>query len=427
MAKTGDYKKKIKNFNIESVLPGKKAYWVLLLVMALVALAFMAMLTVVKAFPAGITLVLTFLLLALFAGVWILLRQQGKVTRILGVMVAVVFLIVYGMGTYYLGTTYAMFNKISQNAELQAKAGDITSEAFNVYITGIDQWNKEKGLDLERSDVNMIVTVSPLTRKILLTSIPRDAYVELWHVPEMDKLTHTGIYGVEETIKTVEKWLGVDLNYYVKMNFSAVRDVIDAIGGIDVNSPVAFKSSISNYEYEKGWNHMNGKKALFFARERKAFEGKDSIRVENQQLVVKAVINKLTSSTTLLTSYGDIVGAAGGSLQTNMSSQDMQSLVRMQIQDLGDWDIETQKIEGEYDMDYVASLTQEQKFQVYKCDPASVQQCLDNIRAVMNPTDEEIQEMIEQRKKDSAAGFLKRLFGGGSEEEAETAESTDGQ
>lgn len=406
-------KKTRKKKGLKNMLPANRGLAILLLVMGLVAVAFLAMLTVVRAFPASITLGLVLMLVILFAVVWSLLGRKGRGARVLGVLLAAVFMLVYGMGTYYLGTAYAMFNKISSDSQLQARGGDITSEAFNVYITGIDQWNKEKGLDLERSDVNMIVTVCPQTRKILLTSIPRDAYIELWHVPEMDKLTHTGIYGVEETVKSVENWLGLDMNYYVKMNFSAVRDVINAMDGIDVNSPVAFKSSISDYEYVKGWQHMNGKKALFFARERKAFEGKDSIRVQNQQLVVKAVINKLTSSTTLLTRYGDIVGAAGKSLETNMSSDDMQKLVRMQLADLGDWEIESQKIEGQYEMDYVASMAKTAKYQVYKTYPESVDKCVDNIKSVMNPTEDDIRESIDRRKKSAAGNFLKRIFGGG--------------
>lgn len=407
---TGNTKKKK---GIRKILPENRFYAVLILVMALVAIAFLCMMAVVNAFPADMTMGIVAALFIVFLLAWILLARKNRVVRVLGLMLSVIFLALYGLGTYYLGTTYAMFARIS-NAEAEVKPSeglDPTEEAFNVYITGIDQWNKEKGLDLERSDVNMIVTVCPKTRKIMLTSIPRDAYVELYHVPEMDKLTHTGIYGVEETIRSVENWLDLDMNYYVKMNFSAVRDVINAIDGIDVNSPVAFKSSISDYEYVKGWNHMNGKKALFFARERKAFEGKDSLRVENQQLVVKAVINKLTSSTTLLTKYGDIVGAAGKSLETNMTNDDMQRLVKMQLADLSEWDIQTQKIEGEYDMDYVASMAQTQKYQVYKTYPESVAGCVDAINAVMNPTDAEIQEMIENKKKVSFYNFIKGILG----------------
>ena len=357
-----------KKKGISRIFPENKLYTVLILIMALVAIAFLAMIAVVNAFPANMTMGLVAALFAVLLLAWVLLARRQRPLRVLGLLVALLFLTFYGLGTYYLGTTYAMFARISNNeAPVKPSEGlDPTQDSFNVYITGIDQWNKEKGLDLERSDVNMIVTVCPQTRKILLTSIPRDAYVELDRVPEMDKLTHTGIYGVDETLNTVEKWLGIDLNYYVKMNFSAVRDVINAMGGVDVYSPVAFGSSISDYTYEKGWNHLDGKAALYFARERKSFEGKDSLRVENQQILVKALIDKLTSSTTLLTKYGDILGAAGKSLETNMSNDDMQNLVRMQLADLSPWTVESQKIEGEYDLDYVASLAKTSRYQVYK-------------------------------------------------------------
>lgn len=421
MANTTKKKKRLRIF------PENKFYTLLVLVMALVAIAFLAMIALVNAFPPDMTMAFVGVLFAALLIAWILLARKKRPLRIIGLLIAILFLAVYGMGTYYLGTTYAMFARISNNeSQVKPTEGfDPTQEAFNVYITGIDQWNKEKGLDLERSDVNMIVTVCPQTRKILLTSIPRDAYVELARVPEMDKLTHTGIYGVDETINTVEKWLGLDLNYYVKMNFSAVRDVIDAIGGIDVYSPTAFKSNISNYEYVEGWNHMNGKKALFFARERKSFEGKDSLRVENQQRVVKAVIDKMTSSTTLLTKYGDIVGAAGKSLETNMSNTDMQNLVKMQLSDLSPWSIESQKIEGEYAMDYVASLAKTSKYQVYVPDPESVAACLDAIETVMNPTQEELDEILENKKRTTAINFIRNILG--RKDEAAEVEEQEGE
>ena len=402
----------------KGILPAGKGYAAVVLLMALVAIAFLVMMAVVDAFPRTIALAAVGLLFALLILTDVLFCRRTRALRVFGLFLAVVFFTVYGLGTYYLGTTYAMFSRISKaDSSSETEGVDITEESFNIYITGIDQWNKEKGLDLERSDVNMIVTVCPKTRKILLTSIPRDTYVPLASNGAMDKLTHTGVYGVDETIGTVEGWLGLDMNYYVKMNFSAVRDVIDAMGGIDVYSPVAFESSISNYKYVKGWNHLNGKAALFFARERKAFDGKDSIRVENQQRVVKACIDKMTSSTVLLTKYGDIVGAAGASLETNMSNKEMQSLVKMQLGDLGAWDIQTQKIEGDYDMDYVASLTQESKFLVYKASDESVASCKSNIEAVMNPSEEEIQAFETERKKKSAMEFIRRIFGGGGDKE----------
>ena len=223
----------------------------------------------------------------------------------------------------------------------------------------------------------MIVTVNPVTRRILLTSIPRDAYIKLHTAQQMDKLTHTGVYGVDETINTVQDWLGVDLNYYVKMNFTAVVDVINAIGGVDVYSPKEFVPTKRDWwTVKKGWNHMNGKQALAFARERKAFKGEDSKRVENQQRVVDAILKKLMTSPALLTSYPDILKAASDNMSTNMTSDEMQQVVKMQLADLGIWDIQNQKITGEYDMDYVASLTQSQKFLVYKTKKSSVDECL---------------------------------------------------
>lgn len=418
---------------ISRILP-KKGYAVLFLIMAIVAVAFLAMLTVVNALPAGYTMALIIVMFVLLILACFLLNRRKKGLRILGVAVAALFLVVYGMGTYYLGHTYAMFSKISSSNEserhaVSADTGiDLANDSYNIYISGIDQWASEKGMDLERSDVNMIATICPKTRKILLTSIPRDSYIKLHTAGQMDKLTHTGVYGIDETLGTVEDWLGIDLNYYVKMNFSAVVDIIDAIGGVDVYSPKEFKpSKRSWWTVKKGWNHMSGKYALAFARERKAFNNEDSQRVENQQRVVDAILTKMMTSPALLTNYPEILKAAGDNMSTNMSTDDMQALVKMQLADLGAWDIESQKIEGEYDMDYVASLTQDQKFQVYKTDPDSVQACLDNINKVMNPTAEElaaVEQARAEKQKQAGINYLLGKLKPGSSNEA-PAEGTE--
>lgn len=180
----------------------------------------------------------------------------------------------------------------------------------------------------------MIVTVNPQTREILMTSIPRDCYIPLHSFGEMDKLTHSGIYGVDETLETVQDWLDVDLDYYVKLNFTMVVLLINEIDGIDVYSDTAFKSSVSSFTYEKGMNHMRGKKALFFARERKSFEKGDAERIKNQQKVLKALIKKVTSSRVILTSYPDILEVVSDNMTTNISRRDMAALARMQLRDM---------------------------------------------------------------------------------------------
>lgn len=392
----------------------KKAYSIVSIFMGIAAVGFLVILIMVDPLPADLTIVLVLFMLGLLAVSVLLFRSDTKWKRAAGIITGAVFLLIITFSTNFMLSTYAMLNSIVDSGinatGPKAAAVDVVNEPFNIYLTGIDQWGDEKGLDLERSDVNMIITVNPKTKKILLTSIPRDTYVRLHTARQMDKLTHTGVYGVDETLNTVHDWLGVDINYYVKMNFDAMVDIIDAIGGIRVWSPTAFESDISDHVFYKGWNDFDGMDAMYFARERQAFEGRDSIRVENQQRVMKATIKKMMSSTTLLTKYGDIMVAAGDNLQTNMTPDEMTALVKMQIGELADWDIESQKIEGYYDQDYVASLTQEMKFDVYRPYPSSVRSCTDNIEAVMNP-DRASLANLEKRNRSFFVNMVKRMTG----------------
>ena len=223
-----------------------------------------------------------------------------------------------------------------------AKRVDVTEDPFNVYISGIDTYG---GISkVSRSDVNMIMTVDPVNRKILLTSIPRDMYVTLHSYGALDKLTHSGIYGIDETIATVEDWLDIDINYYMRVNFTSLQDIVNAIGGIDVESPQAF--SAGGYSFVAGTNHLNGEQALAFARERYSFAGGDNERVKNQQRVLSGIIHKITSSTAILTGYSNLMNTVGNEVQTNMSNSDISALVRMQLKDLGGWDIQMISIEG---------------------------------------------------------------------------------
>ena len=237
--------------------------------------------------------------------------------------------------------------KISIEKNDIVKLVNVTNTPFNVYIAGGDGYGS---IDYTfNTDVNMVATINPTTRKILLTSIPRDYYVNLvGQGPNAyDKLTHAGYYGIEESVKTVEKLLDTDINYYVKINFSTIEGIVDAIGGVDVYSDFDFCAyGRPDICYSKGWNKTDGFHALMFARERHAFYDGDVQRVKNQQKVVEAMVNKITSSTALISSYDRILDSVSENLDTNMPSKDISRLVKMQLSDMRGWTIESQNAVG---------------------------------------------------------------------------------
>lgn len=236
--------------------------------------------------------------------------------------------------------------KVSKNTDKITKKVDVFDDTFNIYISGIDTSGSIS--NVARSDVNMVVTVNPKTHKILLTSIPRDYYVKLHTSGSYDKLTHSGIYGINESIWTIEDLLDIDINYYFRVNFTTVINIVDVIGGITVYSDYNFITHGMGvkYNFVKGENYLNGQKALAFSRERKSFSDGDRQRIKNQQIVLTAIINKLISSETLITKYSSILNEISKSFQTNLDKKDMSKLIKKQINDMPKWDIESISLTG---------------------------------------------------------------------------------
>ena len=260
------------------------------------------------------------------------------------------------------------------------KAVNVTEDAFNIYVSGIDAYGSIG--TVSRSDVNMIISVNPQTKEILLTSIPRDMYLTLHSFGKKDKLTHSGIYGINETVNTVEDWLDIDLNYYVRVNFTTLIGVVDAIGGIDVESERAFKSSVSQYSYVKGTNHLSGEAALYFARERKSLGG-DSERIKNQQRVVKAVIDKVASPA-ILTKYTKILKSVQSKIQTSFTNEDITSFLQMYLGDLSNWTINSITIEGTESSGPTYSMGSNRQLYIVIPDEESVKAAQKSINGVIN-------------------------------------------
>lgn len=241
---------------------------------------------------------------------------------------------------------YTIKHEVQTNtkAEETGSKYSVKSGKFNVYISGIDTSGSIS--NVARSDANILMTINTDTHEALLTSIPRDYYVTLHSYGAKDKLTHSGIYGINETVKTVEDLLDTDINYYVRVNFTTVIKLVDKLGGIDVYSDYSFTTSDKLYTFKKGYNHMNGEEALRFSRERYAFAGGDNQRVKNQQHVIEAIMKKVLNSTTLLTKYTDILDSLKGSFQTNIAQDDISSLVKDQINNMSSWTIKSNSLTG---------------------------------------------------------------------------------
>ena len=269
---------------------------------------------------------------------------------------------------------------IKNKLEDISKNVDVTKDPFAIYVSGIDTYGKISSVS--RSDVNMVVVVNPKTYQILLVSIPRDYYVKLHGTTGYnDKLTHAGMYGVEMSVQTIEDLLEMDINYYFKVNFTSLIDIVDALGGIDVYSEYSFDSEVGYYFY-KGYNSINGKQALAFARARHAFIDGDRQRGKNQQAVIEAVIRK-ASSKAIITKYDSLLDALEGKFQTNLEAREITSLAKLQLDKMPKWNIKSISLNGSDSSDYTYTYSSG-KLYVMIPNGDSIKEAKENIQKVLD-------------------------------------------
>lgn len=220
---------------------------------------------------------------------------------------------------------------------------NITNTPFVVYISGSD--TRSYKLTTGNSDVNILVVVNPQTKQILLLNTPRDYYI-----PNpagngaLDKLTHCGVYGIDCSIEALEDLYDVSVDYYAQINFTGFETLIDAIGGVTVYSNVSFSNG--GVSIQVGENYLNGSQALAFARERYQLAAGDNDRGKNQMKVIQAAIEKVTSGSTIITKYADILDSLEGMFATNMERSEINDLVKMQLSDMASWKISTFAVTG---------------------------------------------------------------------------------
>lgn len=276
-----------------------------------------------------------------------------------------------------------------KNNDSATSVSDITSKPFNVLISGSDT---RGGFDDNgRSDVIMIATVNPKTHTILLTSVPRDFYVTTacdagdgCMQGALDKITHTGIHGTNTTKRTVEQLLGIEINYTFKVGFDTVTDLVDALGGVDVNVEPGYATNsfaaLSGFSVHEGVNHLNGEQALAFARERYSYTEGDRQRTKNQQQVLMGIVKEATKPS-VITNYAAIMDTMANTFSTTMSNAEITDLIKYQLNNNPTWKMEQYMVDGTGDTLMCAELGDAASVMVP--DQSTVKMAKDKINAVL--------------------------------------------
>lgn len=276
-----------------------------------------------------------------------------------------------------------------KNNDSATSVSDITSKPFNVLISGSDT---RGGFDENgRSDMIMIATVNPKTHTILLTSVPRDFYVTTacdagdgCMQGALDKITHTGIHGTNTTKRTVEQLLGIEINYTFKVGFDTVTDLVDALGGVDVNVEPGYATNsfaaLSGFSVHEGVNHLNGEQALAFARERYSYTEGDRQRTKNQQQVLMGIVKEATKPS-VITNYAAIMDTMANTFSTTMSNAEITDLIKYQLNNNPTWKMEQYMVDGTGDTLMCAELGDAASVMVP--DQSTVKMAKDKINAVL--------------------------------------------
>ena len=357
---------------------------ILLVVQAILSVAALIQLWRTQMLPV-LYLVLIAALLVLF---WLLVKrcQEYKVPGIVSRVFSVFLCAAMALGCVWAQQGLSALGSMTSGLLTGAEANQITKEPFVVYLSGVD--NRGELTDKARSDVNILAVVNPKTKRVALVNTPRDYYVDLAGTDSKDKLTHAGLYGVETSMATLGNLYGVNVEHYIRINFSGFINIIDAIGGVDVYSDQAFTSVGSPGYYDpttfaEGWNHLDGKSALAFARERHAFASGDIQRGIDQMKVIDAMVNKLKSPA-LLMSFSKLMDAAADCFVTSLSQDQITALVRMQLSDLASWDIQSCSVTGTSGKSSKCYSAKGQSLYVMKPDENSVNEAKALIASVLD-------------------------------------------
>lgn len=280
---------------------------------------------------------------------------------------------------------------ITTNTE-KGSEKDLTKEPFTVFVSGVD--TSDSGEASTRSDVNMILIVNPLTNHVEMVSFPRDSYVpNLALGGGSDKLTHLSNNGVENSLNSLEAIVGFELDFYVQVNFTSVVEIVDAIGGVEVDVDVEFTEQNSERSFaeedlihlEPGVQTLNGEEALAFSRNRHDREDGDVGRTKAQQDVIIAMVNRM------LTAEGAVRAPAlldiiPKYVETNASYDQISELINYELDNMAPWTFGTTTLDNGAFYDLVNASMGNMTASTYVMDRSDLELLYYKYQTVMNPT-----------------------------------------
>lgn len=360
----------------------------------MVVIALILYATLIQIFPI-LYIFIFIVLLGVLAGVHIKLlsgkkRRIGR-KRIISLCLSIMMFVVSAFGMSYMGILNGAIGDIALGTgENKDQVDNVAKEPFIVYLSGVDTKNSTEIKDKGLSDVNIIVAINPKDKRVLMVSTPRDYYVPLEGNPnKMDKLTHAGNYGIECSMSTLEKLYDIEFNYYAKVNFKSVYDIVNSLGGVTVHSDYNFTTAYSYtgkpYTFVKGENFVKGDAALAFVRERKLFAAGDRQRGIHQQELISAVVKKAISPAMFVPSnIEDMLESISNNTKTNFSEKEIKKLISYQMSSMGkEWQFESISVDGTGANKITYSYSAQQLY-VMIPDMDTVETAKDAIDAVLN-------------------------------------------
>ena len=321
-----------------------------------------------------ILIAVVFILSAIFKKTPLVVRIISGILEIGAIIGALIGLNYINQGTKFIET-------ITVKEDIPDVELSVTEKPFTVFIGGVDKGEK-------LNDVNMIMTVNPTTGKVLLVGIPRDYYVTFHNTGEKDKLTHSAEFmgaDIHNTVATVKDFMQIDLDYYIRVDFNAIEALVDVIGGVDIYSDRAFRSTtMKDCYFTEGTNHVDGHHALAFSRERKSYSGEGDLhRIENQTIVMEAVIAKLSNADIFAKYYEDLLKTAAEVLKTNFREEDIYKFANFILDKKPKWQVERYRLTGTHDFHVYSPVMQEYKTMIIP-DETSIEIAREKIKSVLN-------------------------------------------